>query len=194
MPKRIIPLTDMKVQKARPQDKPIALFDGGGLYLLITPSGGKLWRFKYRFDKKEKKLALGSYPEISLQDARRKREDARRLLANNIDPDSIRKAQKQAKTEETETFEVIGREWHTKFTPTWTPGHAVTIMSRLERDLFPWIGKRPINQIKAPELSPSFAGWKAGRSRIRPPDQTIAGRFPICRCHGKGRARPCGRS
>jgi len=152
MPKRIIPLTDMKVQKARPQDKPIALFDGGGLYLLITPSGGKLWRFKYRFDKKEKKLALGSYPEISLQDARRKREDARRLLANNIDPDSIRKAQKQAKTEETETFEVIGREWHTKFTPTWTPGHAVTIMSRLERDLFPWIGKRPINQIKAPEL------------------------------------------
>lgn len=64
----------------------------------------------------------------------------------------VRTAKKQAKTEETETFEVFGREWHTKFTPTWTPGHAKTIMSRLERDLFPWIGKRPINQIKAPEL------------------------------------------
>jgi integrase len=128
------------------------LFDGGGLYLLVTPSGGKLWRFKYRFNNKEKKLAFGSYPEISLQDARQKREDARRLLANNVDPDAVRKAQKIAKTEETETFEVIAREWHTKFNPTWTPGHAVTIMSRLERDLFPWIGKRPINQIKAPEL------------------------------------------
>jgi integrase len=152
MPKRIIPLTDMKVQKAKSKDKPFSLFDGGGLYLLVTPSGGKLWRFKYRFNNKEKKLAFGSYPEISLQDARQKREDARRLLANNIDPDAVRKAQKIAKTEETETFEVIAREWHTKFTPTWTPGHTVTIMSRLDRDLFPWIGKRPINQIKAPEL------------------------------------------
>ncbi len=152
MPKRIIPLSDMKVQKAKSKDKPISLFDGGGLYLLITPSGGKLWRFKYRFNNKEKKLAFGSYPEISLQDARQKREDARRLLANNVDPDAVRKAQKQAKTEETETFEVIAREWHTKFTPTWTPGHANTIMCRLERDLFPWIGKHPINQIKAPQL------------------------------------------
>ncbi len=152
MPKRIIPLTDMKVQKAKSKDKPISLFDGGGLYLLVTPSGGKLWRFKYRFNNKEKKLAFGSYPEINLQDARRKREDARRLIANNVDPDTVRKAQKQAKTEETETFEVIAREWHTKFTLTWTAGHAVTIMSRLERDLFPWVGRRPINQIKAPEL------------------------------------------
>jgi len=152
MPKRIIPLTDLKVQKAKPHGKPISLFDGGGLYLLITPSGGKLWRFKYRFNNKEKKLAFGSYPEITLHDARQRREEARRLLANNVDPDAVRKAQKQAKTEETETFEVIAREWHTKFTPTWTPGHAVTIMSRLERDLFPWIGKRPINNIKAPEL------------------------------------------
>lgn len=152
MPKRIIPLTDMKVQKTKPQDKPISLFDGGGLYLLVTPSGGKLWRFKYRFNKKEKKLALGSYPEISLQDARQRREDARRLLANGVDPGAVRKAQKQAKVEETETFEVIAREWHARFTPTWTIGHAGTIMDRLERDLFPWIGKRPIAEIKAPEL------------------------------------------
>jgi len=86
MPKRIIPLTDLKVQKAKSKDKPISLFDGGGLYLLVTPSGGKLWRFKYRFNNKEKKLAFGSYPEISLQDARRKREDARCESACNNDP------------------------------------------------------------------------------------------------------------
>lgn len=152
MPKRIIPLTDMKVQKAKPQDKPISLFDGGGLYLLITPSGGKLWRFKYRFDKKEKKLAFGSYPETTLQDARQKREDARRLLANNVDPDAVRKAQKQAITRETETFEVVAREWHTVFTPSWTARHGATILSRLNHDLIPWLGSRPINEIKAPEL------------------------------------------
>ena len=152
MPKRIIPLTDMKVQKAKSKDKPISLFDGGGLYLLITPSGGKLWRFKYRFNNKEKKLAFGSYPEIGLQDARQRREDARKLLANDVDPDAVRKAQKQAKTAETETFEVIAREWHTTFTPSWTARHAATILSRLNHDLIPWLGSRPINEIKAPEL------------------------------------------
>jgi integrase len=142
----------MKVQKVKPKDKPFSLFDGGGLYLLVTPSGGKLWRFKYRFNNKEKKLAFGSYPEISLLDARRRRDDARRLLANSVDPGDVRKAQKQANIPETETFEVIAREWHTRFISTWTTGHAETIMSRLERDLFPWIGKYPIAAIKAPEL------------------------------------------
>ena len=152
MPKRIVPLTDMQVLKVKPQDKPKMLFDGGGLYLLVTPSGGKLWRFKYRFDNKSKTMAFGTYPEISLLDARQRRDDARRLLANNIDPSAVRKAQKQAKVEDTETFEVIAREWHSRFTSTWTIGHAGTIMDRLERDLFPWIGKRPIAEIKAHEL------------------------------------------
>ena len=152
MPKRIIPLTDMKVQKAKPQDRAISLFDGGGLFLLVTPSGGKLWRFKYRFNNKEKKLAFGSYPEISLQDARQRREHARKLLANDVDPDAVRKAQKQTNLQETETFEVIAREWHTRFTPTWSTGHAATIMDRMERDIFPWIGKRPIVEIKAIEV------------------------------------------
>jgi integrase len=152
MPKRIMPLTDREISKARPQKKPVTLFDGGGLFLLTTPTGGKLWRFKYRLDGKGKLLALGTYPEISLADARVRREKARKLLANGIDPGVVKKAQKQAETEETETFEILAREWHTKFTPTWTTGHAITIMSRLERDLFPWIGKRPIADIKAPEL------------------------------------------
>ena len=152
MPKRITPLSEAKVRSAKPRKNQYKLFDGAGLFLLITPSGGKLWHFKYRFDKKEKKLTFGTYPEISLLDARRRRDDARRLLANNIDPGAIRKAQKQAKVEETETFEVIAREWHEKFKSKWTEGHALKLMRRLEIDVFPWIGTRPIKEIKAPEL------------------------------------------
>jgi integrase len=152
MPKRITPLSEVKVRNAKSQESAYKLFDGGGLFLLVTPSGGKLWHFKYRFDKKEKKLTFGAYPEISLADARHQRDEARRQLAHGIDPGAVRKAQKQAETEETETFEVIAREWHAKFSPTWTLGHATAIRSRLERDLFPWIGKRPITEIKAPEL------------------------------------------
>jgi len=146
-------LFDTKIKGVKPSGKQIKLFDAGGLFLLVTPKGGKLWRFKYRFDGKEKLLALGAYPEITLAEARERRDKARKQLANDIDPGAVRKAMKEAETEETETFEVVAREWHTKFKKTtWTEGHALTIMSRLERDLFPWIGTRPINQIKAQEL------------------------------------------
>lgn len=152
MPIKIKPLSEIKVRNAKPQANAYKIFDGGGLYLFVTPSGGKLWHFKYRFDRKEKKLTFGSYPEISLLDARQKRDEARRQLAKEIDPGAVRKSQRQANIQETETFEVIAREWHTRFNSNWTKGHAETIMSRLERDLFPWIGKRPIAEIKAPEL------------------------------------------
>jgi hypothetical protein len=94
----------MKVQKAKPKDKPVTLFDGGGLFLMVTPTGGKLWRFKYRFEGKAKLLALGSYPEISLLNVRQRRDEARRLLAQGIDPSADRKAQKQAILQEIETF------------------------------------------------------------------------------------------
>jgi len=152
MPKRITPLSETKVRNSKPQENAYKLFDGGGLFLFVTPSGGRLWHFKYRFDTKEKKLSLGTYPEISLADARMRREEARRQIAHGIDPGALRKAQKQAQTAEAEIFEVIAREWHTKFTPTWTPGHSSDIKGRMERDLFPWIGKRPISEIKAHEL------------------------------------------
>lgn len=152
MPIRIKPLSEIKARNAKPRANAYKIFDGGGLYLFVTPSGGKLWHFKYRFDRKEKKLTFGPYPEISLLDARQKRDKARRQLLNGIDPSAVLKAQKQASMQETETFEVIAREWHGRFFSTWTEGHAETIMSRLERDLFPWIGKRPIADIKAPEL------------------------------------------
>ena len=152
MPKRIVPLTDMKVQKAKPQDKPVTLFDGGGLFLMVTPSGGKLWRFKYRYDGKQKLLALGAYPEVSLADARHKREDARKLLASKNDPGAVRKAQNQANTQKSETFETIAREWFQKFSQRWKETHSSRIIRSLERDVFPWIGTQPIAEIKAPEL------------------------------------------
>src|SRR5664280_17155 len=152
MPKRIIQLSDMKIQKAKSKDKNVTLVDGGGLFLMVTPTGGKLWRFKYRYDGKQKLLALGAYPEISLLDARQKREEARRQLAHDIDPGAVRKAQKQANIQETETFEVIAREWHNKFMHTWKESHSSRVLSRLERDVFPHLNKRPISQIKAPEL------------------------------------------
>lgn len=152
MPKRIIPLSEMKVQKVKSKDKTVTLFDGGGLFLMVTPSGGKLWRFKYRFDGKEKKIAFGAYPEISLLDARKRRDEARRQLAKGIDPSAARKAQKQAILQEIETFELIAREWHKRFFSTWSERYAETLMSRLELYIFPWIGKRPIAEIRAPEL------------------------------------------
>jgi integrase len=152
MPKRVMPLSDVAVKNAKSKKEEYGMFDGGGLYLLVTPSGGKLWRLKYRIEGKGKLLALGAYPEVSLADARQRREDARRLLANGADPGAVKKAQKQAKTEETETFELIAREWHTKFKQQWSECHTKTTLSRLEHDLFPWLGNRPIKDIKAPEL------------------------------------------
>ena len=145
-------LSDTKIRNTKAGEKQLKLFDSGGLFLLVTPQGSKLWRLKYRHDRKEKLLSLGSYPEISLADARQRRDEARGQLAHGIDPGEVRKAQKKADTEETETFEVIAREWHAKFKGAWSEGHAATNMRRLEVDLFPWIGSRPISDIKAPEL------------------------------------------
>ena len=152
MPRRIAPLTETKISKTKPKEKQVALFDGGGLFLLITPQGGKLWRLKYRFEGKEKILSLGLYPIITLKKAREKREEVKRQIDDGIDPGAFRKAQKQAKTEDRETFEVIAREWHKRFIPKWTESHATKTLRRLELDVFPWIGKRPIREIEPPEL------------------------------------------
>ncbi|MHB1348955.1 MAG: tyrosine-type recombinase/integrase [Desulfobulbaceae bacterium] len=152
MPRRIAPLTDTKVRTVKATEKSQKLFDGWGLYLLVTPTGGKLWNLKYRFEGKEKKLSLGAYPDVSLAEARLKRDQARTLLANGADPGDTRKAQKAAGVEETETFEVIAREWHAKFTPSWAASHADKILRRFELYVFPWLGARPIKAITAPEL------------------------------------------
>ncbi len=145
-------LTATKVKNAKGREKPYKLTDGQGLFLQVTPSGSKLWRFKYCFGGKEKLLAFGTYPEISLLDARQKRDAARKLVANGIDPSAVRKAQKAAREQAENSFEVVAREWHERFSPRWTSVHADTIIKRLERDAFPWLGTRPIGEIKAPEL------------------------------------------
>lgn len=148
-----MPLTDVKVRNAKPREKQVKLADGGGLYLLVTPNGGKCWRLKYRFGGKEKVLALGTYPEVSLAEVRERRDVAKKQLANNIDPGAVKKAQKAALAGRAEnSFEVVAREWHEKFKSTWTEGHAVTIMSRLELNVFPWLGRCPIEEVEAPDV------------------------------------------
>ncbi len=123
------------------------------MYLEVSPKGGTWWRLKYRFGGKEKRISLGVYPEISLKDARERRTEARKLLANHVDPSEFKKAQKEAKIAVTEnSFEKIACEWFAKFKPSWKESHSKRIIRRLEANVFPWIGKRPCVEINAPEL------------------------------------------
>lgn len=146
-------LTNTAIRNAKPREKAYRLFDGKGLYLEISPKGGKWWRLKYRFNGKEKRISLGVYPDISLKDARDSRDDARKLLAKEIDPSENRKAKKATKVERAaNSFEVITREWFAKHAPNWSSGHADRIIRRFERDIFPWIGGKPIADITAQQL------------------------------------------
>ena len=148
-----MPLTDTAIRKAKPAVKPYKLADEKGLYLLIGPTGSKLWRVKYRFGGREKLLSLGVYPDVSLKDARERRDEARKLLANGTDPGAAKKAEKLAGAERaTNSFEAIAREWFGKFSPTWAPSHSSKVIARLEKNVFPWIGGRPLAEITAPEL------------------------------------------
>jgi integrase len=146
-------LSDTAIRTAKPADKPRRLFDGGGLYLEVSPAGGKLWRLKYRHGGKEKRLALGAYPDTGLKDARDKRDAARKLLAAGVDPGEQRKAAKAAGDERAaNSFEVVAREWHAKQSATWVELHASRIMLRMENDVFPWLGSRPIADVTAKEV------------------------------------------
>lgn len=148
-----MPLTATTVRNAKPGEKIKKLFDGGGLYLEVSPRGGKWWRLKYRFGGKEKRLSLGVYPDVSLKDARKRRDEARKLLANDIDPSENRKASKTAKVERAaNSFEVVAREWFAKHSVNWAENHADRTIRRLERDIFPWIGGKAIADITAPKL------------------------------------------
>lgn len=148
MPRKIVPLGELQVKNAK-----ATVFDGDGLYLYVSPSGGKLWRFKYRFAGKAKLLSFGSFPEVTLQEARRRRDEARRLVANNTDPGEVRKNLKAATIATTENaFEVVAREWYGKFAPTWSDSYAYWVLRRLEQSVFPVIGARPIADLKAVEI------------------------------------------
>jgi integrase len=146
-------LTDIVVRKAKAQDKPYRLADDKGMYLEVALSGSKYWRWKYRFAGKEKRLALGVYPEVSLAAVREARDGARKLLASGVDPSEARKAQKASRVELAEnSFEAVAREWFAKYAPTWVDSHADKIIRRLERDIFPWVRGRPVDKVSAPVL------------------------------------------
>lgn len=146
-------LTDTKIKKAKPKDKQYKLYDERGLFLLVSPNGGKWWRFKYRFDDKEKLLSLGTYPDVPLKDARDRRDDARKLVAAEIDPGQHRKAKKTASiSNRANSFEVVAREWFANRLTGWSTSHSNRIIRLLERDIFPWIGASPVTDVTAPKL------------------------------------------
>ncbi|VBG98853.1 tyrosine-type recombinase/integrase [Burkholderia pseudomallei] len=148
-----MPLTDTAIRNAKPADKPVRLFDGGGLYLEIAPSGGKWWRLKYRFGGKEKRYSLGVYPEVTLATARKKRDEAREKLAAGIDPGEAKKAEKRASLlAAANSFEVVARGWIDERKTTVEPAQHAKTLARMENDVFPWLGKRPIAEIDAPEI------------------------------------------
>ncbi|MBF0402290.1 MAG: integrase arm-type DNA-binding domain-containing protein [Magnetococcales bacterium] len=146
-------LTDTAVRNAKAGTAPKSMADDRGLSLLVQPSGGKWWRFRYRFDGKQKMLSLGVYPDVSLKQARERRDAARRLLAEGIDPGEHRKATKTMAANRTEdSFEAVAREWFAKFSPRWAESHASKVIRRFDLDVFPWLGGLPVNEISSKEL------------------------------------------
>ena len=144
-------LTATTIKTCKPKDKAYKLTDGGGLYLLVSPRGGKWWRFDYRFQSKRKTLSMGVYPAVSLKDARDRRDEAKKQLANGIDPAMVRQSQKHQQSQPN-TFEAVAREWHAKFKPGWSDTHASRLLRLLERDIFPWLGSMPVSDVSSPLL------------------------------------------
>jgi len=147
-----MPLSDTSIKNAKPRDKAYKLSDEKGLYLEVAPSGGKWWRLKFRFNGKENRLSLGVYPEVTLKQARERRDDARKLLADGIDPSAHRQATRASRTiAAANSFEVIAREWHQQRHEL-SEKHRNNLMARFERDIFPWLGNRPVIEITGPEV------------------------------------------
>lgn len=145
-------LSDAKIRAAKSRDKAYMLRDGGGLWLVVEPSGRKWWKLRIVFAKKENSFSLGEYGVVSLAEARDKRQAARKQLAAGIDPGAVRKVEK-AKQSGEGTFEAVAREWHDKYTKVeWSESHSKNILNRLEKNIFPWMGARPVGEITAPEI------------------------------------------
>lgn len=148
-----MPLTNTAIQKAKPKEKQYRMSDGRGLFLLIHPNGGKWWRLRYSFEGKEKQISLGVYPDVSLMDARDRREEARKLIADGINPSENRKAQKASRSEGiTDSLEIITREWLEKTSSKWVPNYLEKLTRRFETYIFPRMGHKPIIEITAPEI------------------------------------------
>lgn len=153
MPKLASPLTDIQPRTAKARAKPYKLADGGGLHLLVKPDGAKYWRMGYRFAGVERTLAFGKYPDVSLADARKARAEARVQINAGIDPSQAKRINKIAKANaNANTFEAVAREWHTNKLESWQPRTASNVLHRLEKDVFPLIGKQPISEIRAPVM------------------------------------------
>ncbi|WP_164172755.1 tyrosine-type recombinase/integrase [Stenotrophomonas maltophilia] len=153
MPRTVAPLTDTAIRKAKPGPKPTKLRDGGGLYVQLNPDGSRWWRWDYRRPATGKRntLSLGTYPEVSLADARGRQAEARRLLASGIDPGEHRKAAKVAGVEKAaNSFEVVTREWLGK--QKWVESYRCKVVAWMENDVFPWIGGRPVAELAAPDF------------------------------------------
>ena len=146
-------LTETAIKNAKASEKPYKLSDARGLYLLVNPNGSKLWRMKYRFNETEKKLSLGIYPDVTLAAARDKQVEARRLIDKDIDPGEHKEQTKRAgKVAAASSFEAVAREWFAKFSSKWAESHSSKVLLRLNNDLIPWMGSRPISSIEADEL------------------------------------------
>ena len=147
-----MPLTDTNIRNAKTTGKVQKLTDGEGLYLHISPTGGKLWRMAYRFDGKQKTLSFGKYPAVSLQEARKRRAEAKEQLAAGLDPGAQKKeakiVAKAAKKEAENTFEAVAREWFASYSPSLTEKHALKLMRYLEKDYFPAIGTTPVTELE----------------------------------------------
>jgi integrase len=147
------PLTVLAIKSAKPKDKPYKLFDTNGLFLLIRPNGSMLWRFRYHFGGKENLLAFGHFPDVSLQDARELRDEAKKLLRKGISPAQQKREEKrQAELKAANSFEAVAREWFSLQSERWTEDHGHRIITSLEKDVFPYLGTRPVESITTPEI------------------------------------------
>ncbi|WP_343662333.1 tyrosine-type recombinase/integrase [Chryseobacterium mucoviscidosis] len=146
-------LTDAQCKNAKPKEKPYRLFDSGGLYLQVMPNGSKYWRYKYIYLKKEKLLAIGTYPFFSLKEAREKRDEAKKLLVSGIEPSTaIQEKRRKAVIDATKTFKVVALEWHNNQLERWSKTYAAEVLNRLEKDLFPELERDNVDAIDAPRL------------------------------------------
>ena len=144
-----MPLTHCAVLNAQPREKAYKLFDGHGLYLQVSPEGGKWWRVKYRFRGREQCLSLGTFPAVALKAARQRCAELRAQLAAGVDPAAERRLARQRLTRKDESFEVVAREWYATFSRNWTPSHGDRVLRRLETYVFPWVGKVPVREVTA---------------------------------------------
>lgn len=160
-------LTERAIRAAKPSKKPHKLFDGGGLFLLISPANARYWRLKYRLDGKERLIAFGVYPEVSLAEAREARDAARKQIAQGTDPSEVRQAAKAARRTAAEnTFEAVAKEWMVNQAARWLPSHARIVRRRLERDVFPRVGTEPISKLTRERLLKDVLRKVEGRGAV----------------------------